>query len=70
MAKKKVKIDHFSFFFCQKISGENDVLGNIFACCHHERPHLDLAVLLRRWRSLRNNLRTVREVRHVYYCEV
>jgi len=31
---------------------------------------LGLGVLLRRWRSLRNNLRTEREVRHVCYCEV
>ena len=30
----------------------------------------DLAVSLRRWYILRNNLRTVREVRHVYYCEL
>jgi len=37
---------------------------------YDERPHFDLAVLLWRWCILRNNLRTVREVRHVCHCEL
>jgi len=64
VAKKRVRIDHFVIFLPQ-IFGENDVLGIFVRCSHHERPHFDLAVLLQRWCSLRNNLRTVRQVRHV-----
>jgi len=69
MSKKKVKIDHF-LFFSKKFSVKMMFLELFCDVLHHERPHFDLAVSLRRWYILRNNLRTVREVRHVCYCEL
>ena len=70
MAKKNVEIDHFLIFFAKTFSVKMMFLHFFLKCSHHERTHFDLAVLLRRWCSLRSNLRTVREVRHVCYFEV
>jgi len=68
--KKKVKIDHF-LFFSSNFLGVNDVIGascvaakyqqqkcswNHFAIFSTSEANFDLAVLLRRWWILRNNL--------------
>jgi len=49
MAKKKVKIDHFLMFLPKKILVKMLFLELFCNVLHHERPHFDLAVLLRRF---------------------
>ena len=53
--QKKVKIDHFFYFCDQNFSVKMMFLELFCDVLHHERPHCDLAVLLRRWWALRIN---------------
>jgi len=63
MVMAKTRSKSITFIFLQHFFGENDVREIIFCeVLYHDRPHFDSAVLLRRWRIPRNNLRTVREV--------